>query len=92
MNISNLKQAASLIEGLQSDSPSNEKTTGRNDVFSIGTNYYIRTVTHHQVGRCKGVEFVGQIPFLILENASWVVDSGRWRVRAEVMRELGDRK
>lgn len=42
--------------------------------FKIGEKYYIRTVTHHQTGRVK--EIVGK--FLILEQAAWIADSGRF--------------
>lgn len=40
----------------------------------VGKKWYIRTVTYHQVGKC--VKRVGM--FLILEDASWVADSGRF--------------
>jgi len=35
----------------------------------------IRTVTYHYVGRVKRVSKDG---FLVLEDCSWVADSGRW--------------
>jgi len=43
--------------------------------FEIGECYYIRTVTHHQTGRVKKI--IGK--FLILEDAAWIADSGRWK-------------
>ena len=46
-----------------------EKTT-----FKKGKNYLIRTVTHIQVG--KLVEINGKE--LVLKNASWVADTGRF--------------
>lgn len=42
--------------------------------FVVGTAYFIRTVTYHLVGRVKSI--VGQ--FLVLEDAAWVADSGRF--------------
>lgn len=42
--------------------------------FKIGKAYFIRTVTYHLTGRIKGV--VGQ--FLVLEDAAWIADSGRF--------------
>lgn len=42
--------------------------------FLIGAAYYIRTVTYHLVGRVKAI--VGG--FLVLEDAAWVADSGRF--------------
>ena len=40
----------------------------------IGKKFFFRTVTYHLIG--KVVKKVGQ--FFILENASWVADSGRF--------------
>jgi len=42
--------------------------------FKVGEKYYIRTVTHHQTGRVK--EIHGK--FLVLEQAAWIADSGRF--------------
>ena len=42
--------------------------------FEVGKKYFIRTVTHHQVGRCTAVKG----SFVVLENASWVADDGRF--------------
>ena len=42
--------------------------------FEKGQKYFIRTVTHHQVGRC--VDIKGR--FIVLEDASWVADDGRF--------------
>jgi hypothetical protein len=39
-----------------------------------GKNWFIRTVTYHWVGKVKKVS--GK--FFILENASWIADSGRF--------------
>jgi hypothetical protein len=43
--------------------------------FEIGEKYYFRTVTHHQTGRVKAI--IGK--FVVLEDAAWIADSGRWK-------------
>jgi len=40
----------------------------------IGKSWFIRTVTYHLVGRVRRVTD----GFLVLEDASWVADSGRF--------------
>jgi len=40
--------------------------------FKVGESYFIRTVTFHLTGRIK--EIIGK--FLVLEDASWIPDSG----------------
>lgn len=47
--------------------------------FEIGEAYLIRTVTYHVLGRVK--EIKGS--FLVLDEASWVADSGRFSVALE---------
>lgn len=42
--------------------------------FEIGTAYLFRTITYHALGRVKSI--VGK--FLILEEAGWVADTGRY--------------
>jgi hypothetical protein len=42
--------------------------------FEIGKSYFIRTATYHCTGRVAKI--VGQ--FLILEDAAWIADSGRF--------------
>ena len=42
--------------------------------FECGKSYFMRTVTYHIVGKVKDI--IGN--FLILENASWIADSGRF--------------
>jgi hypothetical protein len=76
MNIQNLKEALSVIEQLRSVEELPAAIS--QSLFTTGAKYYIRTVTHHQVGECVGVETVGNTPFVVLKNASWVADSGRW--------------
>ena len=43
--------------------------------FEVGKKYFIRTVTYFATGEVK--EIIGK--FLVLENASWVADTGRFR-------------
>lgn len=40
----------------------------------VGTKLFIRTVTYHLVGKVEKI--VGH--FLVLKNASWIADSGRF--------------
>jgi len=42
--------------------------------FKIGVSYFFRTVTYHLTGRVK--EVIGK--FLVLEDAAWIADSGRF--------------
>ena len=42
--------------------------------FEIGKEYFMRTVTYHLTGRVKNI--VGK--FLVLEDAAWIADSGRF--------------
>ena len=45
------------------------------NTFKNGSSYYIRTVTYHNVGKVVGETTDG---FLLLKEASWVADSGRF--------------
>lgn len=42
--------------------------------FVVGQKYFIRTATYFQLGRLKSI--IGN--FLVLENASWISDTGRF--------------
>ena len=42
--------------------------------FKVGGSYFIRTVTYFATGRVKAI--VGN--FLVLEDAAWIADSGRF--------------
>ena len=42
--------------------------------FKLGANYFIRTVTHHHTGRLVEVTLTE----LVLEDAAWIADSGRF--------------
>ena len=48
--------------------------TPKTHSFVIGEKYIIRTVTYHLVGRLKAVTDSD----IVLEDACWVADSGRW--------------
>jgi hypothetical protein len=43
--------------------------------FEVGEAYFIRTVTYFATGRVKAI--VGN--FLVLEDAAWIADTGRFR-------------
>ena len=43
-------------------------------VFKVGKSYLFRTVTYHLVGKVESIK--GK--FLVLKDASWVADSGRF--------------
>ena len=45
----------------------------------LGENVFIRTVTHHYCGKC--VETTGMV--VVLDNASWVADDGRFHEAME---------
>lgn len=44
------------------------------DVFTVGKNYHIRTVTMALAGELKSIDD----KFIVLSNASWVADTGRY--------------
>ena len=48
--------------------------TEQDSHWEVGKAYFIRTVTHHFTGRLKGVTPLE----LILEEASWIADDGRF--------------
>jgi hypothetical protein len=48
-------------------------------MFNVGDAVFIRTVTYHHVGRIKAKEE----GWVILEDASWVADSGRFSTALE---------
>lgn len=49
-------------------------TTQKVGVWEVGKHYVLRTVTMIDVGKLVGVTDQE----LVLENASWVADTGRW--------------
>ena len=51
-----------------------EKIKANELPFEVGKSYFIRTVTYHLTGKVKTI--VGK--FLVLEDAAWIADSGRF--------------
>ena len=62
-----LKQVKEIQSALRSPKESNHP-------FKVGEKYFIRTATFFQLGRLK--EIKGK--WLILEEASWIADTGRF--------------
>lgn len=62
-----LEELHSLVEAKKTSANTSEP-------FKIGSNYFIRTVTHHHTGRLVAV-FPGE---LVLEDAAWIADDGRF--------------
>ena len=56
------------------------KATGDSEVFEIGAEVFIKTVTYHYTGRI--VDVVDG--FVFLEDVAWIADSGRF---TEFMKE-----
>lgn len=63
-----------LIEKLLEKALESEVETSSELPFEIGKAYFIRTVTYHVVGKVEEIKGV----FLVLSEASWVADSGRF--------------
>lgn len=71
---------STLIEKLLEKALETETPTSNSECpFEIGEAYLIRTVTYHVLGRVKSIN--GN--FLVLDEASWVADSGRFSVAIE---------
>ena len=69
-----------LIEKILEMAVKDESFGEKNDhPFKVGESYFFRTVTYHFVGTIK--EIVGK--WIILKDASWVADSGRFNVALE---------
>jgi hypothetical protein len=76
------KMKEALIEKILEMAVKEESVNGCSSVghpFKVGEAYFIRTVTYHFIGIVK--EIVGK--WLILKDASWVADSGRFHVALE---------
>lgn len=65
----NLNELLNLLTRLK-----NVQQTTKDHPLEIGTNYFIRTVTHYYTGRLDAI--VGD--WLVLTNASWIADTGRF--------------
>jgi len=64
-----------LVKQLIEELLEGESETGNSDLpFEVGSAYFIRTVTYHVLGRVKAIKG----DFLVLHEASWVADSGRF--------------
>ena len=63
-----------LIEKLLEKALESEVETSSELPFDIGKSYFIRTVTYHVVGKVEEIKGA----FLVLSEASWVADSGRF--------------
>jgi len=63
-----VKDVVNLVNALQ------KKQTNEPELWSVGKNYFIRTVTMYVVGKLQVVNSNE----LLLTNASWVADTGRF--------------
>ena len=55
--------------------PNEEGTfTDADDVFAVGSKVFIRTITMYYTGRIRAITE----GFVILEDAAWIADSGRF--------------
>ena len=67
----NTKEIVELVKAL-----SDTTTAERADLpFEVGGKYFIRTVTYFATGQVKKI--IGK--FLVLEDAAWIADTGRFR-------------
>lgn len=66
----NTKLAEKFLEKVLTDGDQSESDCP----FEVGEAYFIRTVTYHVIGRVKVVKGA----FLVLDEASWIADSGRF--------------
>lgn len=67
LTIGQLKQLQALL-------PTATSQAANDRHWKVGQAYYIRTVTHHLVGRLEAVT----PQELVISGAAWVADSGRW--------------
>jgi hypothetical protein len=63
-----------ITDLLNNDRANNEESPSTKPLFQTGEKYFIRTVTYHTVGVC--VDVVDG--FVVLKNAMWVADSGKF--------------
>lgn len=63
-----------VIEKLLEKVLESEDESNSDCPFEIGEAYLIRTVTYHVLGRVKAIKG----DFLVLDEASWIADSGRF--------------
>jgi len=53
--------------------------SGRSHSFQVGASYIIRTLSYHYTGRLVDVTDSD----IVLEDAAWIADSGRWATALE---------
>lgn len=75
LTIGEVKQLLQLVGGGGSGSQCLETKSP----FEVGKAYLIRTVTHYQTGRVKKISG----GFLVLEDAAWIPDTGRFNEAVE---------
>lgn len=64
----------SLVEKLLEKALDTDTECSSDLPFELGKSYFIRTVTYHVIGTVDKISG----PFLVLSEASWVADSGRF--------------
>jgi hypothetical protein len=73
VRIFNVSKGKQMSEQIAFDKET--KLEGVNDLpFQLGQSYFFRTVTFHIIGRVAAI----RKNFLVLNDASWVADSGRF--------------
>ena len=72
--MSKLAQIQKLLEEMKGEGGDVTFTQNHELPFVIGKAYFIRTVTYFATGRVKDI--IGK--FLVLEDAAWVADTGRF--------------
>jgi hypothetical protein len=63
-----------LLETMLDEKTKSEPWNGSDVPFAVGKSYFIRTVTYHALGKVTRIS--GN--FLVLEDACWVADSGKF--------------
>ena len=67
LTIGQAKELANMLGGSQ-------KITEKRHGFEVGKSYFIRTVTHHYLGKCIGVYEL----CIVMKKCTWVADDGRF--------------
>jgi len=79
MNKTQILKELSKLQKIVKESGKDQSLSFRQKVevpFEVGREYFFRTVTFHVTGRVKDI--VGK--FLVLEDAAWIADSGRFHL------------
>ena len=69
-----IAEADELRKVLGMGTPAAEPSNADNTYWDVGKNYFIRTVTHHLVGKLVAVNRHE----IIMRDAAWVADNGRF--------------